>query len=144
MILTYSSIAGAPRTVSMGFDLPKIIQSQGLRHSLYFQFRGMKISRGGFFRESSPSICVLVPGQLRSAAGLKTEKLFQICSKGSRHISGCPLKVGSEGSNPITDPVSGWLQLKNSIPRRHCDRYHKRAQSSSPAYASTSLCNAFN
>lgn len=95
VVLIYSSITGAPRTVSMGFDLSKIIQSQGPKHSLSFLFRIIKISRGGS-SESPPhsfdSLCPASWGLCHSTASLRTEKLFHICSKSSCWIPGCPLQ----------------------------------------------------
>ncbi len=106
MVSIYSSITGAPRTVSMGFDLGEIIQSQGLRHSLSPLFRIIEISRGGFFRVSSPSVSFIVPSQLRSLppcresqdrkafANLQQKKSF-------RWMSGCPLQGGSKDQTPL-------------------------------------------
>ena len=49
-----SLTTGVPRTASVGFDLIRIIQTQPVRHPLYFQFKIIKFKRGRFFSVCPP------------------------------------------------------------------------------------------
>lgn len=99
VVLIYSNIAGATRTVSMGSDPGKIIQSQGHSETFtVFLIQDSKNLKRGILQCLPPpcdSLCPASWGPCYNTASLRTEKLsFFFCSKRS-----CWMGVSAPGYN---------------------------------------------